>query len=130
MDRLFCVRSSLGECETCLERYHGIRMHRNQCDRCRCEVCFLCATLFTSSDGSQPGHHRYSAENEADPGVVPDDLALILHDLTQMEDMLCNCVKKKQSCTISCTDFSYCMYVNLFQLLVAVGPVGTRVPAP
>ena len=90
MDRLFCVRSSLGECETCLERYHGIRMHGNQCVRCHREVCFLCTTLFTSADGSQPGHHRYSAENEADPGVVPDDLALILRDLTQMEEMLCS----------------------------------------
>jgi hypothetical protein len=38
MDRLFSVRSSLAQCETCLERYHGIHMRGLQCDRCRREV--------------------------------------------------------------------------------------------
>jgi ATP-dependent DNA helicase PIF1 len=46
--------------------------------------------VLVSAHGFQPGLHRYSAENEADPGVIPDDLAWILFGLTQMEEMLCS----------------------------------------
>jgi hypothetical protein len=38
MDRILQVRFSLAECQTCLERYHGMKMHNAQCDRCHREV--------------------------------------------------------------------------------------------
>ena len=38
MDRVLTVRYSEAECDTCLERYHGMRMRGVQCDRCRREV--------------------------------------------------------------------------------------------
>ena len=37
-DRILRIRFSLAECETCLERYHGMKTHNAQCDRCRREV--------------------------------------------------------------------------------------------
>jgi hypothetical protein len=50
MDRLFSVRSSLAQCETCLERYHGIHMCGLQCDSVtvRCfQFELLCLFLLT-----------------------------------------------------------------------------------
>ena len=38
LDRLFLVRSDLHECETCHERYYGLKLHADQCDRCHREV--------------------------------------------------------------------------------------------
>ena len=38
----------------------------------------------------QHGIHRFSAQNNADPGLIPGDLRPILDGLTQMEEMLCS----------------------------------------
>jgi hypothetical protein len=38
----------------------------------------------------QPANHRFTAANNADPGLLSDDLYDILHDFTQMEEMLCS----------------------------------------
>ena len=89
MGRVFGVRSSLAQCETCLEHYHGIHMRGLQCDRCAHEVRSP-PFVRPSAHWSQPGHHRYKAENEADPGLIPHELANILLNLTQMEEMLCS----------------------------------------
>ena len=38
LDRLSLIRDELHECTTCLERYHGMKMHGTQCARCHHEV--------------------------------------------------------------------------------------------
>ena len=38
----------------------------------------------------QQNGHRFVEANNADPGVLTGDLVEILHDLTQMEEMLCS----------------------------------------
>ena len=38
----------------------------------------------------QRGRHRYGVANDADPGLIPDELLPVLDGLTQMEEMLCN----------------------------------------
>lgn len=38
LDHLALIRDDLHECATCLERYHGMKMHGTQCARCNNEV--------------------------------------------------------------------------------------------
>jgi ATP-dependent DNA helicase PIF1 len=82
-------------CSTCFESYHGMHMHETQCDRCKREVPSLAALKHQSScpfslTVFQPANHRFTAANNADPGLLSDDLYDILHDFTQMEEMLCS----------------------------------------
>ena len=77
------------ECSTCHERFHGIHMQGLQCDRCSREVSVV--IIFDSAlTFLQSSIHRFSAQNFADPGVIPEDLRETLHGLTQMEEMLCS----------------------------------------
>ena len=48
------------------------------------------AVALRSLTDLQLAGHRYSAENDADPGLIPHDLQLILNGITQMEEMLCS----------------------------------------
>jgi hypothetical protein len=40
LDRVVSVRTDLHECATCSERYYGMKMHTDSCDRCYREVRF------------------------------------------------------------------------------------------
>ncbi|KAH9983921.1 hypothetical protein BJV77DRAFT_1162843 [Russula vinacea] len=51
-----------------------MHMSGSECDRC----------------SHEHAGHRYGIENNADPGVIPDELKGILNGITQMEEMLCS----------------------------------------
>ena len=85
------MRADVGECQICLERYHGMHLRGLQCDRCHCEVSFHSTVFFFGVQRVlQRGHHRYGVANDADPGVIPDELLPVLDGFTQMEEMLCS----------------------------------------
>ena len=46
---------------------------------------FLCSLTISQHD-----NHRFTAANNADPGLLSDELQDLLHDFTQMEEMLCS----------------------------------------
>jgi hypothetical protein len=89
-DRVGRVRADVRECQIYLERYHGMHLRRLECDRCHREVSFHSVFLFFVQHVLQRGHHRYGVANDADPGVIPDELLPALDGLTQMEEMLCS----------------------------------------
>jgi hypothetical protein len=39
-DRVVSVRADIGDCQICLERYHGMHLRGLECDRCHREVSF------------------------------------------------------------------------------------------
>jgi hypothetical protein len=39
-DRVVSVRADIGECQICLERYHGMHLRGLECDMCHREVSF------------------------------------------------------------------------------------------
>jgi hypothetical protein len=47
-DRVVGVRADVGECQICLERYHGMHLRGLDCDRCHREVSFHSVFLFFS----------------------------------------------------------------------------------
>jgi hypothetical protein len=72
----------------CHESFHGIHVTATQCDQCAREVCAI-LVVFPLLTPLQHSIHHFSAQNLADPGIIPPDLCEILAGLTQMK-MLCS----------------------------------------
>ena len=72
----------------CHESFHGIHVTATQCDQCAREVCAI-LVVFPLLTPLQHSIHYFSAQNLADPGVIPPDLCEILAGLMQMK-MLCS----------------------------------------
>ena len=51
---------------------------------------FLLHSPFLRSLTVSQHDHRFTADNNADPGLLSDELHDLLHDFTQMEEMLCS----------------------------------------
>lgn len=90
--RLQSISTVPGFCSTCKESYHGMRLRGVQCERCFNEVRFpsFLSTVEVTGFFSQRNGHRYDGHNLADPGLIPDALIDVVHDITQMEEMLCS----------------------------------------
>lgn len=87
--RLQHAQTENEECSTCHESFPGIHVTATQCDQCAREVRTL-LVIFPMLTPLQHGIHCFSAQNSADPGIIPPDLCEILAGLTQMEEMLCS----------------------------------------
>jgi hypothetical protein len=87
--RLQLAQTENNKCSTCHKSFHGIHITATQCDQCAREVCPL-LVAFPLLMPLQHGIHCFSAQNLADPGIIPNDLHEILAGLMQMEEMSCS----------------------------------------